>query len=83
MFEKIRDVRAVANYILLVDFMNGERKYYDVAPLFDRWPAFRELASNDMFKSVRVDVGGYGIVWNEKLDLSCSELWENGFSNYE
>ena len=25
-----------------------------------------------------VDVGGYGIVWNDDLDLSCDELWENG-----
>ena len=25
-----------------------------------------------------VDVGGYGIVWNDALDLSCDELWEHG-----
>ena len=25
-----------------------------------------------------VDVGGYGIVWNDDLDLSCDELWGNG-----
>ena len=25
-----------------------------------------------------VNVGGYGIVWNDDLDLSCDELWENG-----
>ena len=25
-----------------------------------------------------VDVGGYGIVWNDDVDLSCDELWENG-----
>ncbi|MDR1088379.1 MAG: hypothetical protein LBL23_03815 [Coriobacteriales bacterium] len=31
-----------------------------------------------MFESVRVDVGGYGIVLNEALDLSAEELWEHG-----
>lgn len=25
-----------------------------------------------------VGQGGYGIVWNDELDLSCDELWENG-----
>lgn len=23
-------------------------------------------------------MGGYGIIWNDELDLSCDELWENG-----
>ncbi len=27
---------------------------------------------------MRVDQGGYGIVWNDDLDLSCDELWEKG-----
>ncbi|MDO4617167.1 MAG: DUF2442 domain-containing protein [Lachnospiraceae bacterium] len=30
--------------------------------------------------SVSVDVGGYGIIWNDDLDLSCDELWERGTS---
>lgn len=31
-----------------------------------------------MFRNVRVDSRGYGIVWNDDLDLSESELWLNG-----
>ena len=27
---------------------------------------------------MEVDAGGYGIVWNDDLDLSCNELYENG-----
>ena len=23
-------------------------------------------------------MGGYGIIWNDDLDLSCDELWEHG-----
>lgn len=30
------------------------------------------------FFFVTVDVGGFGIVWDDSLDLSCDELWENG-----
>jgi len=28
--------------------------------------------------ALRVDTGGYGICWNDEIDLSCNELWENG-----
>ena len=31
-----------------------------------------------MFFGVTVGVGGYGAVWNDDLDLSSDELWENG-----
>ena len=63
----------------LVGFVSGEKKIYDVKPLFNKWAAFRALAStNGLFEAVRVDVGGYGIVWNDDIDLSCNELYENG-----
>ena len=28
----------------------------------------------------KVDVGGYGISWNDEIDLSCDELWDNDVS---
>lgn len=27
---------------------------------------------------MEVDTGGHGIIWNDDLDLSCEELFENG-----
>ena len=30
--------------------------------------------------SISVDVGGYGVIWDDNLDISCNELWENGNS---
>lgn len=48
-------------------------------PLFEKLPVFRRLESDPAeFGCVAVDVGGYGIVWNDELDLFCEELWENG-----
>jgi hypothetical protein len=29
-------------------------------------------------RAVRVDAGGYGVSWNDDLDLSEDELWVNG-----
>jgi hypothetical protein len=47
--------------------------------LFDKIPFFATLKDQpEVFASVAVDVGGYGIIWNDELDLSCDELWENG-----
>lgn len=78
MFHKIKNVSALPEYKLSVQFSEGVTKIYDVKPLFDRLPAFRSLASNNDFGGVYVDVGGYGIIWNDELDLSCDELWDNG-----
>lgn len=78
MFHKIKNVSALPEYKLSVQFSEGVTKIYDVKPLFDRLPAFRSLENNNDFGGVYVDVGGYGIIWNDELDLSCDELWENG-----
>jgi hypothetical protein len=79
MFHKIKNVSAISDYKLSVQFSEGVTKVYDIKPLFKRIPAFKQLKNNQSeFANVSVDVGGYGIVWNEDLDLSCDELWENG-----
>lgn len=79
MFHKVKNVKALPNFILQVDFINGISKYYDVKPLFPLWKQFTALQSTtNLFNLVKVDVGGYGISWNDEIDLSCDELWENG-----
>lgn len=79
MFHKIKSVGALPEYRLCVQFAEGVTKINDVKPLFDKWTAFVALENDPaLFSSVEVDVGGYGIVWNDDLDLSCNELFENG-----
>jgi len=79
MFHKINDVTACDNFMLVVRFAEGITKKYDVTPLFEKWPVFRKLQeSPELFAEVVVDTGGYGIVWNDELDLSCDELFANG-----
>lgn len=78
MFHKIKNVSALPEYQLSVQFAEGVTKIYDVKPLFQKIPAFQSLESGNVFGSVSVNVGGYGIIWNDELDLSCDELWENG-----
>ncbi len=78
MFHKIKNVSPLPEYKLSVQFAEGVTKIYDVKPLFQKIPAFKSFDSNNDFGGVYVDVGGYGIIWNDELDLSCDELWENG-----
>ena len=78
MFHKVKSVTALPNLELDVQFVNGTTKIYDAKPLLDRIPAFKALEDEALFSQVEVDTGGYGIVWNDDLDLSCDELWEHG-----
>lgn len=78
MFHKISSVSTLPEYRLKVQFDEGVTKIYDVSSLFDRIPEFQPLKDPEIFSQVTVDIGGFGIVWNDELDLSCDELWENG-----
>lgn len=79
MFHKIKNVAALPDYRLSVQFSEGVTKIYDVKPLFEKLSVFAALKDDvRTFYSVSVDIGGYGIVWNDELDLSCDELWEHG-----
>lgn len=79
MFHKVKSVAPISDFKLSVQFSEGITKVYDVKPLFDKLPVFRKLREDPAeFGCVAVDVGGYGIVWGDDLDLSCDELWENG-----
>ena len=78
MFHKIRNVFPLEDYKLLVQFMSGVTKIYDVKPLFEWRNAFKTLKDFGLFYGVYVDIGGNGIVWNDEVDLSSEELWENG-----
>ena len=50
-----------------------------MAPLFGKMPVFSPLRDvPGLFQQVCVDPGGYGISWNDDIDLDASELWENG-----
>ena len=79
MFHKVKAVSPLPDYQLLVVFSEGVTKRYHVKPLFQTLPVFLDLQNiPSLFEQVVVDAGGYGISWNDDLDLACDELWENG-----
>lgn len=79
MFHKVKSVTPLFDFKLSVHFGEGVTKLYDVKSLLEKDSTFHYLKDNPSeFDCVSVDIGGYGIVWNDELDLSCDELWENG-----
>ena len=74
---KILSVQPLEDKKLLVKFVNGIEKIYDCQPLIEKFEPFKALGNEVFFKQVKVDAGGYGVSWNDKVDLSEHELWEN------
>ena len=76
-YPNVRSVATLPNKRLKVAFVSGEVKIYNCAPLIAE-DAFCPLKDEAFFKNVRVDSTGYGISWNDDVDLSESELWIRG-----
>ena len=78
-FHTIKSVTVLENFIIQAEFLNGTNKKYDIKKLIKKYEQFKILENIALFNKVKVDKGGYGIVWNEDLDLSSEEIWNNGY----
>lgn len=79
MTHKIISVKPMENCILLIEFLNGIEKTYDVKFLYSIFPQFKVFETDKkLFNQVQVDAGGYGISWNDDLDLDAEDIWEDG-----
>ena len=78
-FHLIRSLSTTKDLHLIAQFDDGTIKSYDVGKLAERNKVFRIFESKTvLFAKAKVDAGGYGVVWNEALDLSSDEIWANG-----
>ena len=76
-YPRIRSVRAEGDKTLWVTFDNGVAKLYDCKPLLRTEP-FRLLQNDAIFRAAHADTNGYGVIWNDEIDLAESEIWING-----
>lgn len=76
-YPKIQAVTPQPPYQLVVTFDNQMTKVYDCAMLLQN-PIFASLTDPVIFQTVQRDAGGYGVIWNDDLDLSEAELWLHG-----
>jgi hypothetical protein len=78
-YPKVKSVTPLSGKQLFVTFTTGDTRVYDCTLLLNE-SSFYSLKDDAFFKNVHVDQTGYGVVWNDNVDLSESELWINGKS---
>ncbi|MCY7385557.1 MAG: DUF2442 domain-containing protein [Microcoleus sp. CAN_BIN18] len=77
--ERIVSAKVIDNNTLIVKFTNLEIKKYDISKLLEN-PMFATLSNPGFFRNFKIESGGYALVWNEDIDLSEYELWQNGIT---
>lgn len=70
---RIVDVKALENYIILVTYQNGEKRIKDMKPYLDKG-IFKKLKDEIFFKSVKVSFGT--VSWGEQIDLCADSIYE-------
>ena len=74
---RICKAKTIDDRTLLIEFTNQEIKKYDISHILEN-SMFAPLRQPAFFKNFRIEPGGYGILWNEDIDLSEYEIWKNG-----
>lgn len=77
MYPKIMNVIPEEGFVLIVNFENNVTKKVDMIKRLNE-SRFNLLKDKSFFEMVRVDTGGYGVSWNDDIDMSEYELWESG-----
>jgi len=76
-YPRVKSVKVFSPYTLEVVFSNNKKKRYNLEPLLKK-DMFLPLNNLALLKTVQVEKGGYAVVWNNDIDISEYELWENG-----
>ena len=66
-------VKAYPDYTLELEFENGERRRFDMAPLLDKKP-FSRLKESGAFFGARIDYGT--VVWPGNIDIAPETLYD-------
>ena len=74
--EALLDVVSVEvkpDYKLLLEFENGEKRVFDMAPYMDKMP-FAQLKGSPLFGKATVDYGT--VVWPGDIDIAPETLYD-------
>jgi len=71
----VQQVRATADYHLLLRFSTGECKVFDTRTLIELGGVFQRLANVDLFLQAYVDYGT--VVWNDEIDVAPEFLYDH------
>lgn len=75
---------SATNLIFLEDvkleliFLDGKIIRFDMSKLFDKISCLKKLQDRSLFLSGHLDKGGYGIIWNDDIDIDVMTIYEEG-----
>jgi len=69
---RVKTVRPLANYQLLLRFTNNEEKVFDMAPYLNDG-VFTALKNEALFTKAHINWGT--VVWNDDVDMSPDTLY--------
>ena len=76
MFHKAVELKFQKGTELEVLFEDGSVILYDISALFEKYPRLETLNDRSLFISGRLL--GYGIIWNDDLDIETETIYEEG-----
>ena len=76
MFHKPVKLEYKEGTVLELTFRSGEVKRFDMAKMFTVYPPLEALKNRDLFISGQLS--GYGIIWNDDLDIEAETIYEEG-----
>ena len=77
LYPKAVAVEPMSDYMISVDFDNGEKRLFDVKPYIKgEW--FSALKDPETFKAVRVE--GLSVAWPDGQDIAPDCLYANSFA---
>ena len=77
MFHKAINLQFKKGTTLELTFLSGEVKQYDMSGLFNKFPQLEALKNRKLFLKGKL-MGGYGIIWNDELDVDTETIYEDG-----
>lgn len=79
MIPRIKSVKPLENYVLLVVFDDGKTVLYDVKDDIQAIPSYEDLKTiGGLFQQVRLDQSRTCIFWNDYIDLPSDAVYEYG-----
>lgn len=77
MFHKAIKIEYKEGTVLELTFRTGEVKQFDMKSMFNVYPPIAALNDRKLFTSGKLS-GGYGIIWNDELDLEAETVYQEG-----
>lgn len=77
MFHKAVHIDYLKDTIIQALFQDGSVKQFDISVLFERHTQLKALDNWELFSSGRL-AGGYGIIWNDDLDIDIETIYQEG-----